>query len=148
MVIMSRPPLFGSGEIGPAQGLVDQLASRPRHRRHQSQHGAHRETRGRAAHVVDRSELGHVDEARSFLLADDIGGAHHLAAFKSAQASPRRLAAPRPISRLSSPPGSVAVTPGAAEASMTLKSKERYCASVPPQTLPTASRVTASMPRS
>jgi hypothetical protein len=63
---------------------------------------------------------------------------------------PREPSAPatRMISRDSSPPGSAAVTPGAAEASMTLKLKLRYCASVPSQTRATASSATASMPRS
>ena len=40
------------------------------------------------------------------------------------------ISAIRIISRDSSPPGSVDVTPGAAEASMTLKLKLTYCASV------------------
>ena len=57
-------------------------------------------------------------------------------------------AATRIISRDSNPPGSVAVTPGAAELSITLKLKLRYCPSVPSQTRRTSSFITASKPRS
>ena len=58
------------------------------------------------------------------------------------------FAATRMISRASRPPGSVAVTPGAEDESMTLKLKLRYCASVSSHTLLTTSSMTVSTPRS